>query len=117
MPDIRKTGSILIRSCWVGLMAWQLAWHALIPEPHGSQNWALGLIAVLPLIPLTAGTWRHHQKTLAWGMFLAMLYFIVGIMEAWSNPPQRLAALVQVALTCGYFAGLVLLNRPAKPQA
>ena len=106
-----------MRICWAGLLAWQLAWHALIPEPHGSANWALALLALLPLVPLSAGTWRHHQKTLAWSMFLVMLYFIVGVMEAWSNPPQRIPALIQIGLTCGFFVGLVLLNRPATPQA
>ena len=117
MNTSRNAGRLLIRLCWAGLLVWQLAWHALIPEPAGSSNWILALIAFIPLLPLTPGVMKNRHKALAWGMFLAMLYFIVGVMEAWSNPPQRLPAIAQIILTCGFFLGLVLFNRPAPGQA
>jgi uncharacterized membrane protein len=37
-----------------------------------------------------------------WAGLLLMLYFTIAVMEAWSNPPQRLPALVQVALPLFY---------------
>jgi uncharacterized membrane protein len=37
-----------------------------------------------------------------WAGLLLMLYFTIGVMEAWSNPPQRLPALVQVTLAVFY---------------
>ena len=72
----------------------------------------MALVALAPLLPLTPGVLHLRHRSLVWGMFLLMLYFIIGIMEGWANAPQRVAALVQVALCCGYFAGLVLVNRP-----
>jgi uncharacterized membrane protein len=33
---------------------------------------------------------------------LLMLYLTIGIMEVWVNPPQRLPALVQIALAVFY---------------
>jgi uncharacterized membrane protein len=35
---------------------------------------------------------------MTWGGYLLVFYLIVGVMEAWSNPPQRLPALLQTAL-------------------
>lgn len=116
MGSTQNTGRKLIRLSWAGLVIWQLAWHALIPEPGGSANWILALIAIVPLIPLTPGVMNNRHRALAWGMFLAMLYFIVGVMETWSNPPQRMAAIVQIVLSCGFFLGLVLFNRPVQGQ-
>lgn len=117
MNATRNTGRLLIRLCWAGLLLWQLSWHALIPEPAGNSNWILALVAVIPLLPLTPGVMKNQHKSLAWGMFLVMLYFIVGVMETWSNPPQRLPAITQIILTCGFFLGLVLFNRPVREQA
>jgi len=40
-----------------------------------------------------------------------LLYFAVGVMEAWSNPPQRLPALVQVAGPLFYLFAFGMRNR------
>jgi uncharacterized membrane protein len=64
----------------------------------------LAIIAVLPLLLPAAGIWAGSVRSWTWGGYLAMLYFVVGIMEAWSNPPQRWPALIQVALVVAYVA-------------
>jgi uncharacterized membrane protein len=40
-----------------------------------------------------------------------MLYFMIGVVEVWSNTPQRAAAAVQVALCLSYFGGLLWFSR------
>ena len=101
--------------CWMGLLLWQPGWHALLPPPLGTNSWILALLAMAPLLFLTVPILSTRQKPLAWGMFLVMMYFIVGVMETWSNDAQRIPAVIQVILCCGFFSGLVLFNRPAPP--
>ena len=59
---------------------------------------------------------KARQSGLTWGMFLMMIYFIIGVTETWSNTEQRIAAAVQTALACGFFLGLVLFNRPVRAE-
>jgi uncharacterized membrane protein len=48
-------------------------------------------------------------SALIWAAYLLLFYFLFGVMEAWSNPPQRWVALVQVALVTAY---LVCVSLP-----
>lgn len=114
---MHDTGRILIRLSWLCLLGWQIIWHALAPLlPAGNHNWAVAAIALLPLLPFTPGVLKLRQRTLIYGMFIVMIYFIIGIMETWANPEQRSVAVVQVVLSCLYFVGLVLFNRPRRSQ-
>ena len=114
MTATRNRGRHLIIFSWAGLAIWQLCWHALLPEPMGNANWILAVVAFTPLLLLSPGVMKTQRTALSWGMFLVMMYFIVAVMEAWSNPPQRTMAVIQLILTCCYFLGLVLTNRPSQ---
>jgi uncharacterized membrane protein len=46
-----------------------------------------------------------------WAGYLSMLYLVIGVMEAWANPPQRPAALLQVALVTGLVASILSFSR------
>lgn len=92
---------------YLALLLLQLAWHGLLPPPWGSQNWILAGIAALPLLLPLAGIAAGNMRSMTWGGFLAVLYFVIGVMESWSNPGQRLPAIVQVVVSlayCGLFA-------------
>ena len=89
-------------AAYFGTLAWQLVWHGLLPQPYGARNIWLVLIACLPLLIPLAGLLKMKYRSLIWAGLLMMLYLAIGIMEAWSNPPQRLAALVQVTLAIFY---------------
>lgn len=92
-------------------LAWQVVWHGLLPPPYGSQNIWLAIIACLPLLIPVIGLVRMKYRSMIWGGLLLMLYFTIGIMEAWSNPPQRLPALVQVTLAIFYLFAFRQRNR------
>ena len=95
----------------------QPIWHWLLPPPRGNASWVLGLVAAVPLLLLIPGIMSGHVRSMTWGAYLLVLYFVVGIMEAWSNPAQRIAALSQVALTLLYFSCLTLLvRRPPRDE-
>jgi uncharacterized membrane protein len=92
-------------------LAWQVVWHGLLPPPYGSQNIWLAIFACIPLLIPVAGLVRMNYRSMIWAGLLLMLYFTIGIMEAWSNPPQRLPALVQVTLAIFYLFAFRQRNR------
>lgn len=87
---------------YVATLLWQVIWHWLLPPPLGARNAWLSLFACLPLFIPMVGLVRGNYRSMIWAGLLLMLYFTIGIMEAWSNPPQRLPALVQVGLAILY---------------
>lgn len=94
-------------AAYLALLLLQITWHGLLPEPTGSQNWVLVLVASLPLVLPLAGIAAGRMRSMTWGSFLAVLYFVVGVMEAWSNPAQRIPAVIQIVLSlayCGLYA-------------
>lgn len=101
----------LLSACWWLLAVLQLCWHALIPTPWGNSNWIIAAVAVLPLLALAPVALYRGPRGQFWGMFLVMLYFVVGITEFWSSPAQRAAAAVQIALCLGYFVAMVWISR------
>ena len=87
---------------YFGTLGWQIIWHALIPQPYGAQNLWLTVLACVPLLIPVVGLSRGNYRSMIWAGLLLALYFTIGIMEMWVNPPQRLPALVQVLLAILY---------------
>ncbi len=83
---------------YLALLFLQPVWHALLPTPLGAESWWLALVATVPLLLPLKGILKGSIRSMTWGGYLLVLYLVVGIMEAWSNPPQRLPALLQTAL-------------------
>jgi len=96
---------------YLATLAWQVVWHGLLPPPWGARNIWLSLIACLPLLIPLVGMVRGNYRSMIWAGLLLMLYFTIGIMEAWSNPPQRLPAMVQVVLAVFYLFAFKKRNR------
>jgi uncharacterized membrane protein len=92
----------LMLAAYFATLGWQIIWHALLPQPYGAQNlWLAGAACIPLLIPLV-GLSRLNYRSMIWAGLLLTLYFTIGIMEMWVNPPQRLPALVQVLLAIFY---------------
>ena len=109
-----------LAALYLALLLWQVVWHALLPEPYGAQNWGLAMLCLLPLLLPLPGILRRLHRSQVWGSYLGLLYFCIGIMEAWSNPGQRFPALLQVGLVAMFWTGLthkVLLERRANNAA
>ena len=83
-------------------LIWQPIWIGLLPPPSGPQNIWLAGFACLPLLIPVAGLLRQQHRSMIWGGMLLLLYFTIGITEAWTNPAHRWPALVQVALAIIY---------------
>jgi len=108
-----QTGVIL---AYLAVIVLQVLWHGLLPAPAGNRNWTLAILAVIPLLLPMRGILGGRIRSMTWGGYLLVLYFVVGVMEAWSNPPQRLPSLAQVALVLLYTAFLVRLTGRKKPS-
>ena len=89
-------------AAYSGTLVWQVIWHGLLPPPLGARNAWLSMVACIPLLIPLAGLVRLKYRSMIWAGLLLMLYFAIGVMEAWSNPPQRLPALLQVMLAIFY---------------
>ena len=98
-------------AAYLATLIWQVVWHGLLPPPLGARNTWLALIACLPLLIPLFGLVRGNYRSMIWAGLLLMLYFTIGIMEAWSNPPQRFPAMVQVALAVFYLFAFRKRNR------
>lgn len=98
-------------AAYFGTLAWQIIWHALLPQPYGSQNIWLAVAACVPLLIPVLGLSRLNYRSMIWAGLLLTLYFTIGIMEMWVNPPQRLPALVQVLLAIFYLYAFKKRNK------
>jgi uncharacterized membrane protein len=83
---------------YLALLFLQPVWHALLPTPLGAESWWLALVATIPLVLPLRGVLKGSIRSMTWAGYLLVFYLVVGVMEAWSNPPQRLPALLQTAL-------------------
>lgn len=99
------------RGAWLGLVALQIVWLALLPPPAGPGRWPLAAIAALPLLLPLAGVWRGSLRSMTWAGYLSMLYLTIGITEAWANPAQRLPAVIQVVLVAAYIVAVLRFSR------
>ena len=103
------------QACYLGLLAWQPLWHAAFPPPLGNRNLVLAAVAAVPLLLPLKGVVAGSIRSLTWAGYLAMLYLVVGITEAWANPDQRLPALAQAALVAGFVAAALAFSRRPQP--
>ena len=99
------------RWTWLGLIVLQPVWLAVLPPPAGPGNGWLAALATAPLLLPLRGVWRGSLRALTWAGYLAMLYLVVGVMEAWANPPQRPPALLQVALVACFVGSALGASR------
>jgi uncharacterized membrane protein len=103
--------SRLLRLSYLATAAWQIIWHGLLPPPLGARLPWLAVLALVPLLLPLRGLIALQTRAITWAAYLLLFYFTVAVMEAWSNPEQRLAALVQTALVTSCLVSIVLFNR------
>jgi uncharacterized membrane protein len=93
-------------------LAWEL-WLAPL-RPGGSLLALKALPLALPLSGIVTGK-RH---TYQWSCMLILAYFAEGVTRAWSEKGlSQSLALLEVALSLGYFAAAVGFARLTRPEA
>ena len=86
-------------------------WHALLPPPLGAGAIWLAAVAVIPLLLPLKGLLAGSLRSMTWAGYLLMLYLVVGVMEAWANPDQRVPALMQVLLVVVFVGAVLAISR------
>lgn len=98
-------------SGYFGLIALLLAWQGWLSPPKALPiSVALFLLLVPLLFPLR-GILYGRAYTFAWASFLSMIYFIHGVVEAYSSPEDRWLALAEVVLSVAFYTGSMLYAR------
>src|SRR5687768_1116454 len=111
-----KTAQVAALAALGGLIVLCLAWELwLAPLRPGGSLLAL---KALPLALPLAGVLRGRRYTYQWSSMLVLAYFAEGVTRAWSEKglSQNLA-LLEVALSLGYFAAAVGFARLTRPEA
>ena len=76
-------------------------------------------LKVLPLLLPLRGVLRGNLYTMQWAAMLILLYFMEGVVRAWSDPSpmSNLMAIVEIVLSLTFYLCAILYLRPAKQQA
>jgi uncharacterized membrane protein len=99
----------------VGLLLLQLVWFGWLVPPAGPARWVALLLSAGPLALALPFVWRLRPRPLVVTGLLLLIYFSVGVMEAWASPTVRAPALAQIALVLLYFTGLATIRRRSAP--
>lgn len=94
-------------------IGWELAWAPLRP---GGTYMAL---KVIPLLFALRGVYKGSLYTMQWAAMLVLLYFMEGVVRAWSDPnlASVVCAWVEIALSLGFYLCAVFYVYPAKKAA
>jgi uncharacterized membrane protein len=96
---------------YFGLIALLLAWLGWLSPPTALPiSLAMALMLVPLLFPLR-GILHGRAYTFAWASFLALFYFIHGVVEAYSSPEDRWLAVLEIILSVAFYSGSMLYAR------
>jgi len=108
---------IMTLSGYFGIMMLLLAWYGWLAPPSTVPT-QLALLALgLPLFAPLRGLLHARRYTVALSLFLCLLYFTHGIVEAYSDAEARWLALAEVALSLCWLAGGIGFIRASKSEA
>ncbi len=103
---------------YLGIMVLLVAWYGWLVPPEVVPANVLIIVLALPLFPPLRGLLHARPYTVAWSLFISLIYFIHGSVEAWSNGPARWLALLEVLLSILWMtAGIAFIRASNKTPA
>ena len=104
--NVRATRTLAVASL-LSLILLTLAWELWLAPLRPGGSWLA--LKALPLCVPLAGLLKHRMYTYRWLSLLIWLYFVEGVVRAWSDPPPgNWLALLQIALCLAVFAACVM---------
>jgi uncharacterized membrane protein len=88
---------------YFGTLTLLTVWYSWLAPPVHFPRALLLIIMLVPLLFPLRGLLHGRKYTFAWSCFLALLYFIHGVMEAYSSEVTRHLGLVEVLCTTVWF--------------
>lgn len=114
LNPVLRYGAIL---SLIGLIILCLAWELRVAplRPGGS----LLVLKVLPLLLPLRGVLKGNLYTLQWASMLILLYFMEGVVRAYSDPSamSALMAAFEIVLSVAFYLCAILYLRPSKQAA
>lgn len=96
---------------FLGLFALRMLWPTMLDfNPRYPVALTL-LVTVTPLLIPMRGFLRGTPKSSAWLAYISLIYFMHGLIEAYSNAGVRLYAGLEIALCLLIFTGVTLYLR------
>lgn len=110
---LRYGASISLIALIILCLAWELKVAPL--KPGGS----LLVLKVLPLLLPLRGVLKGRLYTLQWAAMLILLYFMEGVVRAWSDPSPLSALMggLEITFSLIFYLCAILYLRPAKLAA
>lgn len=92
---------------YLGLIAWIMLWNTLIAPP--AEKWVAVVLLVLltPLLVGLRGMLHGRRYTHGWVSMLSLLYFVVGIGDAYADPVDRPYGILMILLSLTLFVGSI----------
>lgn len=94
-----------------------VAWYGWLAPPQVLSAPVVIATLGLPLFLVLRGLLHARPRTVAWSLFLSLLYFTHGIVEAYSETQARWLALTEVALALCWISGGILYIRTTRSTA
>ena len=116
-PPLNPVYKWIAVAALIGLMVLCVSWELwLAPTIPGGSLLAL---KALPLFLPLRGVLRGSLYTMQWASMFILLYFMEGVMRAWSdlNPVSAALGGVEIALSLLFYVAAILYCRPAKKAA
>lgn len=105
-PAVATTRWVAVGSL-LALIALALAWELVLAPLRPGGSWLA--LKALPLCLPLAGLLKNRLYTYRWVTLVVWLYFIEGVVRAWSDkPPGNVLALLEITLCLSLFAACTL---------
>ena len=101
---------------YFGIMLLLPVWYGWLAPPTALSPRVALIMLGLPLFTPLRGLLHARSYTITWSLFLSVIYFTHGIVEAYSENEARWLALTEVALSLCWLVGGILFIR-AKARA
>ena len=96
---------------YFGLLVLLLAWLGWISPPRTLPVSVALFFMTVPLLFPLRGLLHGRPYTFAWASFLSLIYFIHGVVEAYSSPGDRYLALLEILFSLAFYSGSMLYAR------
>jgi uncharacterized membrane protein len=97
---------------YFGIMLLLPVWYGWLAPPSALSPRVALIVLLLPLFAPLRGLLHARSYTVAWSLFLSVIYFTHGVVEAYSGSgAARWLALAEVALSLFWLVGGILFIR------
>lgn len=112
-PVLRYGASVSL----LGLIALCLLWELWLAPLRPGGSWLV--LKVLPLLLPLRGVLKGNLYTMQWASMLILLYFMEGVVRAYSDPSPASVAMasVEIVLSFAFYLCSIFYLRPAKQAA